>query len=69
MLTLPRSLIGIDSVFFKPQSGDYRHRDDASEPKFKFNLSLSATLILLNALIISLADNYSFPSHQLIEFR
>lgn len=57
MLTLPRSLIGIDSVFFKPQSGDYRHRDDASEPKFKFNLSLSATLILLNALIISLADN------------
>lgn len=57
MLTLPRSLIGIDSVFFKPQSGDYRHRDDASEPKFKFNLSLSARLILLNALIISLADN------------
>lgn len=57
MLTLPRSFIGIDSVFFKPQSGDYRHRDDASVPKFKFYLSLSATLILLNALIISLADN------------
>lgn len=57
MLTLPRSLIGTDNVFFKPQSGDYRHRDDASEPKFKFNFSLSAMLTLLNALIISLADN------------